>query len=185
MGVLQILLGGLFSVKGGHYHFILERFFFSQDWPWQPHQDSESSPDLRDRITTGLDLLHNDLTNNDGLDLLDNDLTNNAFDFTNNDRTCDFIDDPTKDRNDTNFEKTEYNKRQKTQYLLQDKEDIVIRKTDKRKNCQRMITEYKTFKNRKDNRINSTLQRWIFPKKLLIFLCFVFLLPSTLSRCIT
>jgi hypothetical protein len=29
------------------------------------------------------------------------------------------------------------------------------------------------------------LQRWIFPKKLLIFLCFVFLLPSTLSRCIT
>ena len=88
-------------------------------------------------------------------------------------------------RNDTNFEKTEYNKRQKTQYLLQDKEDIVIRKTDKRKNCQRMITEYKTLKNRKDNRINSTLQRWIFPKKLLIFLCFVFLLPSTLSRCIT
>jgi len=48
-----------------------------------------------------------------------------------------------------------------------------------------MKIKYQLFSNINNNRQNSTPKTLIFPKKLLILICFLFLLPSTLSRCIT
>ena len=87
--------------------------------------------------------------------------------------------DYTNDKNDPNCQKTE-DKIHKTQDALQDKEDN-SKKTQKQTNCPRMKTKYDT----NDNRKISTLKTLIIPKKLLILICFLFFLPSTLPRCIT
>ena len=91
----------------------------------------------------------------------------------------------TNDENDPNHQKTE-DKIHKTQDALQDKEDNSKKKQKQRQtNCPRMKTKYKIFSNTNDNRKISTLKTLIFPKKLLILICFLFFLPTTLPRCIT